>query len=324
MGKRRANHSKLPGSILVGVDERGLSDHAVRMGIELGARLGARVDLVQAVPVPPEVWYGSDPVASAALSAEMLTATSKSVNARVRALVRGFDGGAKGSGTAGAVAVARPPEQDLVRVVPGQPAQVLLEAAKRLRSGLLLLGPHGKRGALDFGNTMRAVFAKATVPVWVQSQPAAELRRILVAVDLSQESLLALALARGLARALEAEIRVVHCFHLDVFASSAEFEYGGYGPAYRLEEVRDADRVRLETAMAAFDWQDVPHRIEFVEGEPVARILELAEAADLVVLGTHGHTGLASVLLGGVAYSVLKRSPKPALIVRAPARSFLI
>lgn len=324
MKKRGSQHSKLPGCILVGVDERGLADHAVQMGLELGRRLGARVDLVQVVPVPPQIWLGSDPVRSAALSAEVLTSTSRSVNARVQALVGAAAGEAGGREDRPGVAVAAPPEKDLVRVVPGHPAKVLLEEVKKHKAGLLVLGAHGKRELLDFGNTMRAVFAKATVPVWIQSQPVTPIRTVLVAVDLSQESLHALALARALAKVFEAEIRAVHCFHVDPLSVAGEFEYSGYGPAYPVAEVRLADQARFEKAMEVFDWQGVPHRIEFVDGEPVRKILELADSADLVVLGAQGRTGLASVLLGGVAYSVLKRSPKPALVVRTPARTYLI
>jgi nucleotide-binding universal stress UspA family protein len=324
MKKHGFHQSKLPGSIVVGVDERGLADHAVRMGLELGERLGARVDLVQVVPVPPEFGYGSDPLRSAALSAEVLTTTSKAVNARVRALTkRGVDAGTS-AGDAPSVAVAEPPETDLVRVVPGHPAKVLLEEVKKQRAGLLVLGAHGKREFLDFGNTMRAIFAKATVPVWIQSQPVTAIRNLLVAVDLSQESLTALALARGISKVFGAEIRAVHCFHVDPLAMSAEFEYGGYGPAYPVAEVRESEKTRFEKAMEAFDWQGVSHRIEFVDGEPVRTILEFADSADLIVLGAHGRTGLASVLLGGVAYSILKRAPKPALVVRTPARTFLM
>lgn len=322
MKKRGSNLSKLPASIVVGVDERGLADHAVRMGLELGARLHARVHLVQVVPVPPQLWLGTDPFRSAALSAEVLTTTSKAVNARVRALAGTAERTAGGPETGNSVALAAEPEPDLVRVVPGHPAKVLLEEVRKQRAGLLVLGAHGRRELMDFGNTMRAVFAKATCPVWIQSQPVAPIRSILVAIDLSQESLAALAMARGLAKAFEAEIHAVFCFHVDQLSMSGEFEYGGYGPAYPVAEVRETDRARFEKAMEVFDWQEVPHRIEFVDGEPVRKILELADGADLVVLGAQGRTGLASVLLGGVAYSVLKRSPKPALVVRTPARTF--
>ena len=197
------------------------------------------------------------------------------------------------------IAVAEPPEQDLVRVVPGHPAKVLLEEVRKLKAGILVLGAHGKRDLLDFGNTTRAIFARATVPVWVQSGPVTPIRSILVAVDLSHESLSALAMARGLAQVFEAEIRAVQCFHVDAISMAGEFEYSGYGPAYPVAEVRETDRMRFEKAMETFEWQGVPHRTEFLDGEPVRTLLELAESADLVVIGAHGRTGLASVLLGG-------------------------
>jgi len=74
--------------------------------------------------------------------------------------------------------------------------------------------------------------------------------------------------------------------------------------------------------MIARVWRGVAHTSTFADGAPTEKILELSEAADLVVMGTHGRTGLASVLLGNVAYGVLKRSEKPVLALRHPERSF--
>jgi nucleotide-binding universal stress UspA family protein len=56
-------------------------------------------------------------------------------------------------------------------------------------------------------------------------------------------------------------------------------------------------------------------RLEF--GEPVARILEIAEAGDydLMVVGTHGRTGVPRLLLGSVAERVIARAPCPVLAV---------
>ena len=90
------------------------------------------------------------------------------------------------------------------------------------------------------------------------------------------------------------------------------------------EAIIRSDRENFESTMKAFDWQGVPHETEFLETFPVETLLEQSKAADLLVLGTHGRTGLASVVLGGVAYSVLKRSTKPTLAVPRAGRSFKI
>jgi nucleotide-binding universal stress UspA family protein len=64
----------------------------------------------------------------------------------------------------------------------------------------------------------------------------------------------------------------------------------------------------------------VEHRV--TEGDPADEILRLAEAlhCDLIVMGTHGRTGLRRLLTGSVAEAVLRRAACPVLVVRTPVR----
>jgi nucleotide-binding universal stress UspA family protein len=63
----------------------------------------------------------------------------------------------------------------------------------------------------------------------------------------------------------------------------------------------------------------VEHQLLFV-GDPAAEILRVAQAvkADLIVLGTHGRTGLGRLLMGSVAEQVVRRAPCPVVTVKAP------
>lgn len=321
-----SNRGLAPG-ILVGVDELGFSDDAVRMGVELGARLGTRVDLVHVVPTPPYSWPGLDAMRGAALTAELLIGARLNVDRRVRSLLR--RGAAAGLGpsdaeAATATAVEEPPGEDLVRIVPGRPAQVLLDEARRGNFRLIVLGSHRKRDHLDFGNTARAVFAKSTVPVWVQPCAVRPIATILAPVDLSPDSLQGLATACSLAKSLGARVRCLHCLP----PPSAWLPRGlgsvDFVPPVLLEDLRRRERERFEAAMKAFDWRGVEHTTECVEGAADETILRLGKDADLIVLGAHGRTRLASVVLGGTAYSVLKRSETPVLVDRDPGRAFLV
>src|SRR5262249_32286714 len=125
-------------------------------------------------------------------------------------------------------------EEALVEVVEGHPAEVLLEETRRRKAGLLVLGTHEKRAFLDFGNTLRALYAKSPVPVWVQPGPVAPIRRILAAVDLSEHSLHALGAACTLAKAFAAEVRAVHCFHVErlFYSGTIDPSYGGLDFTY--------------------------------------------------------------------------------------------
>jgi nucleotide-binding universal stress UspA family protein/quercetin dioxygenase-like cupin family protein len=64
----------------------------------------------------------------------------------------------------------------------------------------------------------------------------------------------------------------------------------------------------------------VEHRL--AEGDPAAEVLSLSEAAhcDLIVMGTHGWTGLGRLLTGSVAEEVLRQAECPVLVVKAPLR----
>jgi nucleotide-binding universal stress UspA family protein len=311
--------------ILVGVDDAGRSDHAVRAACDLGARLSAEVEFVHAVPVPPLIWPGADPVRSEALTEELLSAASTALGQRVRRLVPAHEPG-RASSTADA-ATARlavgTQEEDLVLILPGHPAKVILDRARVRRAQLIVLGRHQKLGTLDFGNTVRAVLAKALAPVWVQSHAFHPIERILVPVDLSRESLASLAKACGLARVLGAKVRVVTCFHVGAWLAASSLDSTGYASAPDVPGIRKAEAAEFERVMKGFAWHGIEHSAEFVDGEPIETILDLSRSADLIAMGTHGRTGLAAALLGTVAGSVLARSEKPVLAIRYAGRKFL-
>jgi nucleotide-binding universal stress UspA family protein len=79
----------------------------------------------------------------------------------------------------------------------------------------------------------------------------------------------------------------------------------------KLEEV-------LNHVQAPFPEVHVEHRLE--EGDPAAGIINVPREApcDLIVMGTHGRTGLVRLLMGSVAESVARRAPCPVLTVKAP------
>jgi nucleotide-binding universal stress UspA family protein len=63
---------------------------------------------------------------------------------------------------------------------------------------------------------------------------------------------------------------------------------------------------------------DYAHRL--LTGDPASEIVNLAksEQADLIVLGTHGRTGLARLLMGSTAEQVLRHAPCPVLAIKEP------
>jgi nucleotide-binding universal stress UspA family protein len=82
---------------------------------------------------------------------------------------------------------------------------------------------------------------------------------------------------------------------------------------YREEMAGELNRLRAPDARVR-----VEHRLE--EGDTATQILRVAQetGCDMIVLGTHGRTGLGRLLMGSVAEQVLRMAPCPVLTVRAP------
>jgi nucleotide-binding universal stress UspA family protein len=133
---------------------------------------------------------------------------------------------------------------------------------------------------------------------------------ILHPTGLSEESEAAFGLACSLARDHGARLVVLCVVPLPVIL---------YGPPP--EEYLD----HLWEQLAQTQARDPQVRIEhlLVEGDPATEILRTAAEVpcDLIVMGTHGRTGLTRLILGSVAEQVLRQAPCPVLTVKAPPRA---
>jgi nucleotide-binding universal stress UspA family protein len=135
------------------------------------------------------------------------------------------------------------------------------------------------------------------------------LHRILCPVDFSEPSKRALRYALAIARWHASEIAVVHV--QDVLLHAATIEAGGYPelagrPDQELQDFIDDAGGRN---------QDV--RVHIATGRAVSGILEYAarEASDLIVMGTHGRSGVARAVLGSVTEGVVRQAPMPVLTI---------
>jgi len=140
-------------------------------------------------------------------------------------------------------------------------------------------------------------------------------KRILCPVDFSNHSAAALRAAGSLAKLSEAEVTVLHARRLDTPVyftasqiSSLRAQLKQSERAARRYITRFADQHLPET---------VRRSIVLKEEEPVMAILDTVRdtSPDLIVLGTHGRTGLEKIRLGSVAESVLAHAPGPVLTI---------
>ena len=142
-------------------------------------------------------------------------------------------------------------------------------------------------------------------------------QNILVPVDGSETSYVAVAQAAELAKAFGGKITVVQVLALDPYIAA---EYISATQTNDLiERARTSVLKTLEEAAAKFSDLGIPVEAKLLEGQVVHReIIREAETskADLIVIGSHGRTGLKRLFLGSVAQSVLGEAHIPVLVVR--------
>lgn len=198
----------------------------------------------------------------------------------------------------------------------------IARVAKEESVDLVVMPTHGRTGLAHLlaGSTAERVVRLAPCPVLTicpkEAPHAFRPERVMVATDFSDTADLALTEATALARRYGAEITLVHVVTL--------WDSDPGNPAWRFPSVPQEFGDSLATAAQ----QHLDERATGAEGtvrtsvlrgfDPAREIVSAAEAAeaDLLVVGTHGHRGLAHMLLGSVAEKIVRTFPGPVLVVR--------
>lgn len=142
------------------------------------------------------------------------------------------------------------------------------------------------------------------------------IQKIVCAVDFSEASDEAIAYAVGLARELGAELHVVHAYQIPMLA----LPDGAVLPSP--EWTADASQ-KLQKGLADLRetyGEGVSIQTHLREGMPHTEVAALCSeiGADLLVIGTHGRTGLSHLLLGSVAGRIVRTSDIPVITVPMP------
>lgn len=151
-----------------------------------------------------------------------------------------------------------------------------------------------------------------------------KLDRILVPTDFSEHSERAAVYARELAKRYGARVVCLHVSEIpaDLLATNAYFMTG---PSEQfIDQVREESKQSLDS-FAEKHLEGVPSETMFLEGRPFLEIVNYAreEPIDLIVIATHGRTGLKHVLFGSVAEKVIRQAPCPVLVVKEGEREFV-
>jgi len=195
----------------------------------------------------------------------------------------------------------------------------ILAMAREIGADLIVMGTHGRTGMnwLLSGSVATAVLRRAPCPVLALKSSEAvhklgEARVILHPTDFSENSRTALKVARSLARDLGARLLILHVTPPAILMDGTVA--GEIDPS--------AYRASLEELRSRLDGPDLKYPVEtrLILGLDREEILRTAQevGCDLIVMGTHGRTGLGRLLMGSVAEAVMPRASCPVMIVKAP------
>ncbi|HKI31043.1 MAG TPA: universal stress protein [Gemmataceae bacterium] len=151
-----------------------------------------------------------------------------------------------------------------------------------------------------------------------------DLHRILVPTDFSKHSHNALNYAVAFADKFGAELYLLHVVQdLALFIPEAVSVAPPVAPA--VEQMTAAVHEALQRIVRENDLGRFTVHCDVREGTPFYEIIQYAKESDidLIIMGTHGHTGLVHVLLGSVTEKVVRKSPCPVLTIRDPEHEFV-
>ncbi len=213
------------------------------------------------------------------------------------------------------------------QVLSGSAAETILACAREQRADLIVMSTHGRSGIgrWVFGSVADKVLRGAHVPVLLVrsstgNAPAevAAYQRILVPLDGSQLAEQALPHAERIARAFHGEIVVLR---VPTISPSLTFgpDPGVLLPTLLNEAYEEADAYLANVARRLHAHGIEAHKVPMDPGPVAEAILDYARDADidLIVMSTHGRSGVGRWVYGSVADRVLRGAEIPVLLIRA-------
>ena len=209
------------------------------------------------------------------------------------------------------------------RVLEGDPRKVIVDAATKAGSDLIVLGARGLGAVASFllGSVSIGVTRHAPCPVLVCRGAARPVRSVTLAVDGSADARAAVDYFAGLPLPSGLRVRLVAVVEPLRYPTSAP---GFIGDTLRaaMQDFENESRQHLEAALAPLATM-LRSRVQDVvtttpTGPPAATILREAELndSDVIVVGARGLGALERVALGSVSEAVLRHAPCPVLVVR--------
>ena len=201
----------------------------------------------------------------------------------------------------------------------------ILEHAADHDVDLVVMGTHGRRGAarLVLGSVTAEVIRRAEVPVLTVRETESpdgshDISRILVAVDFSEHAKAALVHGLELARANGARLELAHVLQMPVYP----YFYApvpGPPPIEQIEGLRERCQRAFARLIEETGAADVAAEPTLLEGHPSDAVVRHAETSesDLIVVGSHGLTGLKRLLIGSTSEAIVQHATVPVLLVKS-------
>jgi len=199
----------------------------------------------------------------------------------------------------------------------------IVRYAREHDADLVVMGTHGRTGIkrLVLGSVAEAVVRLAPCPVLTvpEHAPPGAVARVLVPVDFSSFAHPALSHAKALAALYGASLDVLHV----VQEATVPVAYGLEPVVLATPELMAQAQEALSDLVRRTPGPAVPTGSHAVGGYAATEIVRFAEEheAGLIVMSTHGATGLEHFLLGSVTEKVIRRAPCPVFTVRSLGRS---
>jgi nucleotide-binding universal stress UspA family protein len=208
-----------------------------------------------------------------------------------------------------------------IRLEEGAPASRILQVATEEAADLLVVGTHSRTGLprAMLGSIADRMVRQATCPVLTvrpipERAPRREIRRICYATDFSPTARAAWPYVVAIATAAGAEVDLVHV----TFEPVVDRHLPADAIGRMAQLLREQGQIEVERFLERSTLPRERIHVRLSAGVPGEQIVHQAQAADLIVMGTHGWSGIVRWMLGSVAHYVIQTAPCPVLTI-APA-----
>jgi nucleotide-binding universal stress UspA family protein len=209
-------------------------------------------------------------------------------------------------------------------------APVIAEYASDHEIDLIVMGTHGRRGLghVVLGSVAEEVVRSATCAVLTvrelsEPKPLETVEKILVPVDFSTHSQRSVSHAKELAALYGARLQLLHVFERPVYPSFYALDRDNF--LRQMTEIEDTAVEHLRRIFKESAGPKVSAEFHLIEGRASTDITDFANCndSDLIVIATHGLTGIKRLFLGSVAEKVIRRAKRPVFVVKAFGRSLI-